>query len=74
LIEKALTVLQAALGTINYIIVVTIKATEFETSEFAGKSNAQTLLDIVAGTFSLVDTASSSAAHIAEGKFSHCEG
>ncbi|KAF8243633.1 hypothetical protein K440DRAFT_561049 [Wilcoxina mikolae CBS 423.85] len=74
LVEKALAVLQAVLGTINYIIVVTIKATEFETSEFPGKNNAQTLLDIVAGTFSLVDTASSSVAHIAEGKFSHCEG
>jgi len=69
-VKKALAVLQAVLATINYAIVVTIKAKEFKTPEFPGKDNKETLLQIISGTFYLIRAESDSVTHLAYGKFS----
>lgn len=68
-VEKALAVIEGALASINYAVLVAIKVIEFQTPNFPGKDNTYTLLKIMTGTFDLLATLSDDVGHLAVGKF-----
>lgn len=68
IIERVLAVIESALATINYALIVGIKAIEIQTSDFPGKNNDHTSLNIVCATLNLLSTLSSGVGQLALGK------
>lgn len=68
--EKALAVIEAALATINYVLIVAIKTIEFQASNGDGAANSSSILSLLSGTFGVLGTLSTDFGALAVGKFS----